>query len=201
MRNKFSEWVEQGIAKFDYTPILPEMHHKDPICLEYNNIFSMALDTHMSLLEDGRRIITGHNVGTDKWNYFMNCSHWGGINFCENHNYFTLRGFLQNNNLVDTYGLINGDYVCILQDANTLQSETSIATESLLNESMPVIYVVNIKNNKSYLIASKNEEEAIKMVPDTDKDNLKAVSIKGLSIKDKSNTVIFMDSDMVINRK
>lgn len=202
-RSKFSELVDAGVAKFEYTPILPETSQTDPICREYNNIFSMALDTHMSMLEDGRRIITGHNVATKKWNYFINCCQWGGLNFADS-GYWTVNEFLGRFNLVGSQSIINGDIVWLVEECLPVQGTAMPqANESIeeLNEAMPVVYVVNKKTNKSYLVAAKSEEDAIKMANESDKDDLKASVVEGLTIKGISNSIIFKDSDMVINGK
>lgn len=202
-RSKFSELVDAGVAKFEYTPILPETSQTDPICRDYNNIFSMALDTHMSMLEDGRRIITGHNVATRKWNYFVNCCQWGGLNFMDS-GHWTVNEFLRKFNLVGRQSIINGDIVWLVEE-NLPPQDTAMpqANESIeeLNEAMQVIYVVNEKTNKSYLVAAKTEEDAIKMVPESDMNDLKASVVKGLTVEGVSNSIIFKDSDMVINDK
>ena len=194
MRNKFSEWVDAGIARFEYTPILPETSQSDPICRDYNNIFSMALDTHMSMLEDGRRIITGHNVATRKWNYFVNCCQWGGLNFADS-GYWTVNEFLRRFNLVGRQSIINGDIVWLVEECLPVQ-DTAMpqANESVeeLNEAMQVIYVVNEKTNKSYLVAAKTEEDAIKVIPESNKDNLKASVVEGLTVEGVSNSIIFI---------
>ena len=73
MRNKFTELIEQGVARFEYTPIAPEIPEQDPICRQYNNIWSIPSDTHMHLNhETGDRYITGHMVGiASKWDSFV----------------------------------------------------------------------------------------------------------------------------------
>lgn len=195
MRNKFSELVAQGVASFDYTSILPESSIDDPICKDYNNIFGPATNTHMSMLEEGNRIITGRFVASKDWDYFTNCSQWRGVDFKDN-GYWTVNEFLSRFNLCGKKDIVNGDIVWMISDISA-----EIANENLIEEAMQVVYVVNKKTNKSYLVAAKTEEEAIKMAPESDKDDLKASAVKGLSIKGISSSIIFKDSDMVINGK
>ena len=190
MRNKFSEWVDAGIARFEYTPILPETSQIDPICREYNNIFAMALDTHMSMLEDGRRIITGHNVATQKWNYFINCSNWGGMNF-KDAGYWTVNEFLHSRGLDGRQAVINGDIVWLVEEINIP------ANESLEETIAKVFYIVNEKTNRSYVVASKNEEDAKYITMESNED-LKVSVIEGVNINSNCS-VILKDSDQVIN--
>ena len=197
MRNKFSEWVDAGIARFEYTPILPEVSQNDPICMQYNNIFSMALDTHMSLLEDGRRIITGHNVATQKWRYFVNCSQWGGMNFADA-GYWSVNDFLSRFNLGGKESVINGDIVWLVEEYGRPQDTEmpKVANESV-EESPSLFYVVNTETNKSYLVASNNVDEALQLTSESNKECLKAMKLN-LSVP-SSTGFILADSDQIIN--
>ena len=81
MRDKFSELIDKGVASFNYVPLTGNVPEQDPVCRAYNNIFSIPTDTHMSCLEDGRRVITGHMIKTDDWNKFINSTCWGAVCF------------------------------------------------------------------------------------------------------------------------
>ena len=70
MRDKFSELIKQGVAEFNYTPISKNVPEADPICRMYNNIFSIPTDTHMSITDNGDRVITGHMINTANWENF-----------------------------------------------------------------------------------------------------------------------------------
>lgn len=151
MRNKFSEWIDAGIAKFEYTPTLPEISQTDPVCTQYNNIFGMALDTHMSLLEDGRRIITGHNVATQKWRYFINCSQWGGMNFADA-GYWSVNDFLGRFNLGGIESVVNGDIVWLVEECLPVQGTAMPQADESVTES---------KSDDFYAILKKHIDAAI----------------------------------------
>lgn len=64
MRNKFTEWIENGLAPSRYTTkTIGDTPETCPVCRLYNNIFSMITDSHMSqtVLPSGEcvHIITG----------------------------------------------------------------------------------------------------------------------------------------------
>ena len=73
MRNKFSDLIKDGVAPFKYTNLAQGTPCEDDLCRIYNNIFSIASDTHMSMLENGTRVITGHMINTPQWDNFI-CS-------------------------------------------------------------------------------------------------------------------------------
>lgn len=110
MRNKFTELIEQGVARFDYTPVAPELPEQDIICRTYNNVWSIPSDTHMSYCpETGYRYITGSMVGKhDKWERFKRASNWGAVNF-RTTDWWSLCNFLQMNGLCGEYTRVNGD--------------------------------------------------------------------------------------------
>jgi hypothetical protein len=115
MRNKFTELIEQGVARFEYTPIAPEIPEQDPICRQYNNIWSIPSDTHMHLNhETGDRYITGHMVGiASKWDSFVYAHNWGAVKF-KTTGYWCLCDFLQKNGLCGHYSVLNGDTVYLV---------------------------------------------------------------------------------------
>ena len=115
MRDRFSELIEKGVAEFHYTPIAPSIPEQDPICRSYNNIFSIPSDTHMSCLEDGRRVITGHKIGIKKdWDLFVNSCFWGAVDF-RTTGYYCVNDFLYKNGLEGHYDVINNDNVYIVE--------------------------------------------------------------------------------------
>lgn len=140
MRNKFSEMVAAGIATFQYQPILPETPEIDPICIEYNNIYGPALDTHMSII-NGVRVITGHNIAIDeKWNSFCMSEKWGGYNMNT-----ALNTFLYSNGLCSRLGTLNGNIVCFVEECRCDDKE-------LTNES---------KADDFYVILKKHLDKAL----------------------------------------
>lgn len=110
MRNKFSELIKNGVASFTYTPIAKEMPECDPVCRMYNNIYSIPSDTHMSCLDDGTRVITGHMINTPGWEKFC-CSYiWGAVDFRAS-GAWSVAQFLYNRNLKGEKSTLNGDVV------------------------------------------------------------------------------------------
>ena len=111
MRNKFTELIEQGVARFDYKPIAPEIPEQDFVCRMYNNIFSIPTDTHMFMDGDGTRYITGKLVSiTEKFESFLYASQWMGVNF-RHSGYWSACQFLQSYGLYGKFGSFNGDVV------------------------------------------------------------------------------------------
>lgn len=115
MRNKFTELIEQGVARFEYTRIAPEIPEQDPICRAYNNIWSIPSDTHMHLNnETGERYITGHMVGiTSKWDSFVYAHNWGAVTF-KTTGYWCLCDFLQKHGLEGRHSVLNGDSIYLV---------------------------------------------------------------------------------------
>lgn len=110
MRDKFSQMIQQGVASFNYTPIAPEIPEQDPICRTYNNIFSIPTDTHMSLLDDGSRIITGRMVAKEQWAEFLMSNSWGSVNFADSGTW-CLCAFLAQYGLCGKLEHLNGEMV------------------------------------------------------------------------------------------
>lgn len=106
MRNKFSELIDAGVAEFKYNNIVSNI--QDPLCIEYNNLYSISTDTHMSTYEDGY-IITGHMRGDDFDKMLTMCG--AGINS----GYYSIGHFLSKKKLTGGYSEVNGDRVYILK--------------------------------------------------------------------------------------
>lgn len=115
MRDKFSELIEQGVAKFNYTNIAKPVPETDPISRMYNNIWSIPSDTHMYFNEKtGERYITGSMVGkSDKWSMFVYANSWGAMNF-KTTGYWSLCDFLQKNGLCGNVSTLNGDTIYLV---------------------------------------------------------------------------------------
>lgn len=129
MRDKFSELIAKGVAAFKYTPIAKDMPEQDPICRMYNNIFSIPSDTHMSCLEDGRRVITGHMVNTPNWEKFICSTFWGAVNF-RTTGFWSLCDFLYKQGLQYNIGALNGEVVCFVKnfEPKGLDAPTKVTT-------------------------------------------------------------------------
>lgn len=110
MRNKFSELIRDGVASFNYTPITSSLPDEDLICRAYNNLFSLATDTHMSIAENGDRIITGHVIGTSDWERkYLWARNIGGYTFSKD--FWSISGFLSSHCLEGRKEMFNGDMV------------------------------------------------------------------------------------------
>lgn len=83
MRSKFSELIDAGVASFKYSPIAPETPEQDPRIREYNNMWGMATDTHMSIV-NGVMTITGSFLSKPgKWMELLYATHWGNMVFLD----------------------------------------------------------------------------------------------------------------------
>lgn len=122
MRNKFSEWIDSGIASFNYENIIGNEPEQDPICRTYNNIYSIPSDTHMSKLEDGTRIITGHMINTPKWEQFIIARQWASVNFMDS-GCWSVQDFLYANGLRGEKCYLNGDWVYCLKELCDIPSD------------------------------------------------------------------------------
>jgi hypothetical protein len=147
MRNKFSELIEQGVAKFDYTPIASNMPEQDPVCRMYNNIWSIPSDTHMGYNEEtGERYITGHMVGIeDRWCNFVHSQNWGAVSFRPT-GYWSLCDFLQKQGLCGRVGRVNGDVAYIVTPIQASETDgcpecptTCTTTESRIPQPIAVL--------------------------------------------------------------
>jgi hypothetical protein len=134
MRSKFSELIDQGIASFEYTPLVGETPEQDPICRAYNNIFSIPTDTHMSCLDDMTRIISGHIIATPEWRKFVYSPNWGAVNFCTA-GYCNLAEFLFQNGLQGEVGSFNNDVVFFVTPIEFDEINTSMPVAIKTNES------------------------------------------------------------------
>ena len=121
--DKFSELIAKGVAKFEHTPVAPVTPETCPICRAYNNTFGASSDTHMSHLEDGRIVVTGHIISDPrKFDRFIYSSVWGGVNFVHS-GYWSFSDFLYKHNLVGSYDVLNGDNVYIMHPVEEKNAE------------------------------------------------------------------------------
>lgn len=106
MRSKFSELIDNGVAQFNYINIVSDL--RDPICIEYNNLYSHFTDTHMAPYENGY-IITGHLRGDD-YDRQISCCNAGIIK-----GYYNIACFFREKGLCGSYSQVNGDRAYILK--------------------------------------------------------------------------------------
>lgn len=160
MRDKFSDLMAQGFASFNYTPVLKEIPEQDPICRMYNNVFSIPSDTHMSMLEDGTRIITGHMIANDLvWNKFV-CSYcWFAVDF-RHSGAWSLCDFLYKHGLCGQKTTLNGDVVYAIkpiESGNMPCKCPSCATTSESNIPTPISFLTNSGNKLHILECFKGD--------------------------------------------
>ena len=105
MRNKFSDLIKSGVADFKYTNIVT--NNQDPLCAEYNNLYSISTDTHMAPYEDGY-IITGHLRGDDYDKLLSICDSG------RSYGYYSISHFFSAHGLKGQFGIVNNDKVYIL---------------------------------------------------------------------------------------
>lgn len=178
MRNKFTELIEQGVARFEYKPVAPEIPEQDYICRMYNNIFSIPTDTHMHLDNTGIRYITGKLVGIkEKWESFKCTSQWMGVNFATT-GYWSLCDFLQKHGLYGEYGNLNnetvymvtpiaeepGSPVCCPTCCTTTESQipNQISTLTVDNNSIRIKECYKGKSNLYEVCEAMNESLYVK---------------------------------------
>ena len=147
MRDKFSEMIAAGVARFDYTNIAHPMGETDPVCRAYNNIFSIPTDTRMACLEDGRRVITGHMVGSPDWERFVCSTCWGAVCF-KTAGVWSLCDFLHQYGLEGRIGNLNSDLVYIVEpvvETRAMEMPASVTTsESSIPE--PISFLTTSNN-------------------------------------------------------
>lgn len=113
--DRFSELISKGVASFNYKPTCSSVPNDCPLCRSYNNIFSIATDTHMSYIDDDMKIITGHIVSDkDKFDKFIWACQYGGVNF-NTTGYISFADWMNKVGLVGRYDLYNGDAAYILE--------------------------------------------------------------------------------------
>lgn len=162
MRDKFSDLVAQGFASFDYTPISKDIPEQDPICRMYNNVFSIPTDTHMSMLDDGTRVITGHMIANDLvWNKFL-CSYcWFAVDFRQS-GAWSLCDFFYRHGLKGEKSILNGDIVYKVTPIETRDEICKCPLQAVTSESnipTPISFLTN-SGNKLHILECFNGNAA-----------------------------------------
>ena len=115
--DKFSELIKQGVAKFEYKHITGNITDTYPQDLEsqmirdYNNLYSIATNTHMGRSADNRIIITGTLVKDTKYfDRFLCSSYYKNLTFdkCPS-------CFFRDYGFVGHYEILNNDNVYVLE--------------------------------------------------------------------------------------
>ncbi len=136
--DRFSELISKGTSNFNYTTVAPSMPEQCPVCRSYNNIFSIATDTHMSCLDDGRKVITGHMVSITKdFDKFIWSCQYAGVNF-HTAGCCSFADWMSKHGLKGHYETLNNDTCYVLEKGefnddyviNNDKQITSFTTES-----------------------------------------------------------------------
>ena len=128
MLNRFKQMIDAGTAPGPYKDnvIGNDVPETDYICRVYNNFWSVVTDTHMSMTEDGRRVVTGSFISKTEtgcpnlhmFDRFI-CSHfWGACQFP-----YPFSQILYQNNLHVKYEVINGAECAVLYKEDPVNPE------------------------------------------------------------------------------
>lgn len=115
MRDKFSELINANVSNFEYINTVSD--NRDPLCVLYNNLYSLFTDTHMAPYEDGY-IITGHLRGDDYSKQISTCQ--GGML----KGYYNIADFFRQHNLCGKYSQVNGDRAYVLKYGQSPEDST-----------------------------------------------------------------------------
>jgi len=127
--DKFSELIAKGVAAFETRPVAPAVPAACPICRAYNNIFSIATDTHMSPQDDGTFVITGHLIGSkNKFDQFQYANYYGGVNF-GTAGYWSFSDFMRKNDLRGKYDIMNNEPVYVLSKIQRDENGQIVASD------------------------------------------------------------------------
>lgn len=163
MRDKFTELIEKGVAKFEYEPIAKPIPEQDMVCRMYNNIFSIPSDTHMSCLDNGTRVITGHMINTPKWGMFTCSPCWGAVNF-RTAGFWSVSDFLYKNMLTMEIGTLNGDVVAYIKPLEITTKSKDLPKSYVTTESQipqPVRQLIT-DGRIEHLQECYNQEDVVK---------------------------------------
>lgn len=115
--DKFSQLIAQGVANFEYKtitgPITPTYSQdlESRMIRDYNNLYSIATNTHMSKTVDDKIIITGTLV-SDKiyFDRFLYSTYYKNLTFST-----SVYSFIYNNGYEGHYDKYNNDDVYMLE--------------------------------------------------------------------------------------
>lgn len=173
--DRFSELISKGVAKFEYTPIANSIPEQCHVCRSYNNIFSIATDTHMSCLGD-KKVITGHGVrDTEKFDKFIWSHQFMGVNFITA-GVYSFADWMTKYGLTGHYDILNGDYVYILEPGafdeepveDDIPSTMSFTTVTTDESSIPM--------SSKYLTTDINDDSIKECIKDTYSETVKSLN-------------------------
>ena len=116
----FSDLIKSGIAPTPYKTniVANDFESLDRFVINYNNIWGMISDTHMSKGEDGNYYITGQLFrDKEKTTNFLYAWNWGGYQFKDSSiGMISLSEYLKRNYKTVSHEIVNGDDVLVVRD-------------------------------------------------------------------------------------
>lgn len=123
----FSDLIKSGIAPAPYkTNIVGnDISELDRFVINYNNIWGMITDTHMSKGEDGNYYITGQIFkDKGKTNNLLYAWSWGNYQFKDSSiGMISLSEYLKRNYKTVSHEVVNGDDVLVVRNFTEEQRE------------------------------------------------------------------------------
>lgn len=156
--DRFSELIKQGVAKFEYKPItgnITDTYPQDSVSQmirNYNNLYSIATNTHMSRTSDGKIIISGTLVKDEKYFDTFLCSCWyKNLTFQK-----CPANFLRDYGYIGHREILNGDTVYVLE---LLTEHPELAQVQLSQDNCVAALEGGIPRNVRFISTSGNFED------------------------------------------
>lgn len=156
--DKFSELIKQGVAKFEYKPItgnITDMYPQDlesQMIRDYNNLYSIATNTHMGRTSDNRIVITGTLVKDTKYfDRFLCSSYYKNLTFNK-----CASCFFRDYGFVGHYEILNNDNVYVLE---LLTEHPELAKYELCQDNCICPCEGGIPRNVRFISTSGNFED------------------------------------------
>ena len=121
---KFSDLIKSGVAPSPYQRNVVG-NQTDRFVINYNNIWGVISDTHMSKGDDGVYYITGQLFrNKEKTSSFIYAWNWGGYSFKDSSlRCKSLFSYCQENYKTISHEIVNGDDVLAVRDFTEEQRE------------------------------------------------------------------------------
>lgn len=123
----FSDLIKSGIAPSPYKTniVTNDFESLDRFVMNYNNIWGMITDTHMSKGDDGNYYITGQIFkDKGKTNNLLYAWNWGNYQFKDSSiGMISLSEYLKRNYKTVSHEVVNGDDVLVVRNFTEEQRE------------------------------------------------------------------------------
>ena len=194
MRDRFSELIKQGVASFKSVPVGDALPNTDPICRQWNNIFSIPSNTHMHMV-DGQRIITGRMVNiTQDFEKFLISPFWGAVSY-RSCGYWCPSDFLYKQGLKGEYGTANGEQCYLVYSSDEPVSLPSAINAYITMGNKIPQPIAQLVNNRD---ANKLKECFQENLNKTAQNMNESLYVKGNNWIVKGNNIIGMVGNEVI---